>query len=135
MAHGAWCMAHGAWCKFNFERSANSEAFFGAECMAQKLQVQSTIDKIFFINVGRMARGAWRIAHGVRRMAQIRSGRGARRRILFYETENIIPGAFCSGARRKWFYEVDPWFFQSRNIKLHDEQWLPSFLFYANKFT
>ena len=55
-----------------------------------------------------MARSAWPVAHGVRRMAQIRSGRGAQRIILFYETENIIPGAFRTGARRKWFYEIDP---------------------------
>ena len=55
-----------------------------------------------------MARGAWHIAHGVRRMAEIRSGRGAQHRILFYETENIIPGAFRTGAQRKWFYEIDP---------------------------
>ena len=47
-------------------------------------------------------------------MAQIRSGRGARRIILFYETENIIPGAFRTGARRKWFYEIDPWSKQKR---------------------
>ena len=52
--------------------------------------------------------GAWRVAHGVRRMAQIRSGRGAGRRILFYETENIISGAFRTGARRKCFNEIDP---------------------------
>ena len=100
--------AHGAGPEFNFGRGANSEAFFGAERMAQKLQAQSAIDKNFFIKVGRVAHGAWRIAHGVRRMAQILSGRGARRRILFYETENIIPGAFRTGARRKWFYEIDP---------------------------
>ena len=93
---------------FNFGRGTNSEAFFGAERMAQKLQAQRAIDKNFFIKVGRMARGAWRIVHGVRRMAQIRSGRGARRRILCYETENIIPGAFRTGARRKCFYEIDP---------------------------
>ena len=108
MAHGAWRAAHGARREFNFGRGANSEAFIGAERMAQKLQAQSTIDKNFFIKVGRMARGAWRIAHGVRRMAQIRSGQGAQRRILFYETENIIPGAFRSRARREWFYEIDP---------------------------
>ena len=48
------------------------------------------------------------MAHSAWREAQIRSGRGARRRILFYETENIIPGAFRTGARHKWFYEIDP---------------------------
>ena len=46
-------------------RGANSEAFFGAERMAQKLQAQSAIDKNFFIKVGRVARGAWRMALGV----------------------------------------------------------------------
>ena len=101
-----WRTAHGARREFNFGRGANSEAFFGAERMAQKLQAQSAIDKQFLHKS--WARGAWRIAHGVRRMAQILSGRGARRRILFYETENIIPGAFRTGARRKWFYEIDP---------------------------
>ena len=55
-------------------RVANSEAFFGVERMAQKLQAQSAIDKNFFIKVGRVARVTWGIAHGVRRMAQIRLG-------------------------------------------------------------
>ena len=50
--------AHGVGRKFNFGRGANSEAFFGAERMAQKLQAQSAIDKNFFIKVGRVAHGA-----------------------------------------------------------------------------
>ena len=50
--------AHGAGREFNFGRGANSEAFFGAERMAQKLQAQSAIDKNFFIKVGRVAHGA-----------------------------------------------------------------------------
>ena len=83
--------------EFNFGLGANSEAFFGAERMAQKLQAQSAIDKNFFIKVGRVTRGTWRIAHGVRRMAQILSGRGARRRILFYETKTLFPAHFTLG--------------------------------------
>ena len=49
------------------------------------------------------------MAHSAWREAKIRSGRGARRIILFYEPENIIPGPFRKGARCKLFYEIDPW--------------------------
>ena len=46
-------------------------------------------------------------------MAQIRLRGGALCRILFYETENIILGAFRTGARCKWFYEIKPRLVQS----------------------
>ena len=54
---GARRMARGA---KSFGRGANSisEAFFGAERMAQKLLAQSEKDKNSFIKVGRVAHGA-----------------------------------------------------------------------------
>ena len=56
-AHGAWRKNFWARREFNFGRGAISEAFFGAERMAQKLLAQSAIDKDSFIKV-------WRVAHG-----------------------------------------------------------------------